>query len=153
MQVSFGVPRRRVLMESGLVLIIVAVLLLGGIGAAARLLRTFRHLMVVLGLSAWVVAFAFGLRPTVRADRVPISRVVGDPYDPLQSYDVVNVTGAAAALGFAIAGGMCFIAGSLSAGTPAGGKREGAAEPLAVADRGRDSGSSGFTSSARGPGG
>ena len=139
-------------MQAGLYLTVAGILLLGVIGAAAWLLRTFRHLMVVLGLVAWIVAFAFGLHPTVRAERVPIPRAAGDPYDPLQSYDVANTTGAAAALGFALAGGMCFIAASLSGGT-AGGKREGSAGPAAAADRGRESGSSAITGSARGPGG
>jgi energy-coupling factor transporter transmembrane protein EcfT len=139
-------------MQAGLALILVGILLLGVIIAAASLLRTFRQLMVVLGLVAWIVAFVFGLYPTVRADRVPITRAAGDHFDPLQSYDVANGTGAAAALGFALAGGMCFIAASLSSGTT-GGKREGTTGPASAADRGRNSGSSGFTSTPPGPGG
>ena len=70
-------------MQAGLVLVVVGVLLLGVSGAAAWLPRTFRQFMVVLGLVAWVVAFVFGLHPTVRAERVPIVRAAGDPYDPM----------------------------------------------------------------------
>jgi hypothetical protein len=38
----------------------------------------------------------------------------GSNISPVQSYEAVNVTGAAAALGFSIAGGLCFLGASLA---------------------------------------
>ncbi|MCE9560677.1 MAG: hypothetical protein K8U57_01355 [Planctomycetes bacterium] len=72
-----------------------------------------KSLFIVLGVLAWVLAANFGWTPLVRAERVPIQRVPGDSANALQSYDLQNLSSAGAALGFSIAGGMCFIAAAI----------------------------------------
>ena len=73
-----------------------------------------RRTFIGLGILAWVVAVAFGLKPTLEI-RGPIGQApAGSNIAPVQTYEVVNLTGAGAAFGFSLAGGMCFLAASLS---------------------------------------
>jgi hypothetical protein len=58
--------------------------------------------LVLLGLLAWTVAVAFGVIPTT-VDRLP------------------SPSGAGAACGFAVAGGLCFLGAAL-ASRPSGGQ-------------------------------
>jgi hypothetical protein len=73
-----------------------------------------RGILVGLGIVAWVVAVAFGMRPTVEI-KGPVGQApVSSNIAPVQTHDAVNVTSAGAAFGFSLAGGLCFLAASLS---------------------------------------
>jgi hypothetical protein len=61
------------------------------------------------GLLAWAIAVGFGLCSTVRIQG-PVVPPVGSNVSVTQQYDAVNVTAAGASLGFAVAGGLCFLA-------------------------------------------
>lgn len=68
---------------------------------------------VGFGLLAWVIAVGFGAWSTVQING-PVTPPPGSGTSVLQRYEVVNVTAAAASFGFAIAGGLCFIAAALA---------------------------------------
>jgi hypothetical protein len=73
-----------------------------------------RGVLIGLGIVAWTVAVAFGMRPTVEI-RGPVGQApAGSNIAPVQNYDVVNFTSAGAAFGFSLAGGLCFLGASLS---------------------------------------
>jgi hypothetical protein len=58
----------------------------------------FRSLLVGLGVLAWIGAAAFGMWTTIRIQG-PVVPPAGGNIAPVQSYEAVNVTSAAAALG------------------------------------------------------
>jgi hypothetical protein len=72
-----------------------------------------RSALVGLGVLAWVVAAAFGTITKVRIEGPVVPRE-GSNIAPVQSYDAVNIPSAAAALGFSLSGGLCFLAASLA---------------------------------------
>lgn len=69
--------------------------------------------LVVLGLLAWAIATGFGLHSTVRI-RGPVAPAAGSGIAPVQDYEAVNVPAAGAALGFAVAGGLCFLGAGIA---------------------------------------
>jgi hypothetical protein len=72
-----------------------------------------RAAFIGLGLLAWAIAIAFGLRPTVPIQG-PVAPPAGSNIAPVQSYEATSITSAAGALGFSVAGGLCFLAASLA---------------------------------------
>ena len=65
------------------------------------------------GVLAWAIAVYFAQQPTVRINGpVAIPASINAPI--IQNYDVVNVTSAATAFGFSIAGGCCFLGAGLA---------------------------------------
>jgi hypothetical protein len=79
-----------------------------------------KGLFVTLGVIAWVIAVAFGCVPTIRL-RGPVVPSAGSNTSVLQDYEAVNAAGAATAGGFAVAGGLCFLAAGVATGAGRGG--------------------------------
>jgi hypothetical protein len=83
--------------------------------------------LVVLGLVAWITAGVFGALPTT------VDTVVALGDRGTANAKAPSPSGAGAACGFAVAGGLCFLGAAL-ASRPRGGKPD--AESGAAPDRG-----------------